>query len=125
MYIQTDVKNFDGKTILIVEDESLLAMDIISQLERAGAVVVGPAGTISVALSMIEQHQFDGALLDCNLGGDPVDEIAAALAHKNIPFAFVSGYSRDSLPRSFSNAELLSKPFDAHQLVAIVARLVA
>ena len=123
--IQTDAKNFDGKTILIVEDEPLLAMDIVRQLESAGAGVVGPAGTISLASSMIEQHQFDGALLGCNLGGDPVDEIAAALARKNIPFAFVSGYSRDSLPTSFINAELLSKPFDAHQLLAIVARLVA
>lgn len=122
---QVSLKRLEGKRILIVEDEPLLAMDIAGQLEDAGAFVIGPAGNAAAALSLIEQYRFDGALLDANLGGHPVDDIAASLARKNIPFAFVSGYSRDSLPKSFNEVELLSKPFNATRLLATAAKLVA
>ena len=114
-----------GKRFLVVEDEPLLAMDIAQQLEDAGAAVIGPAGNATAALSLIEKYRFDGALLDANLGGHPVDDIAASLVRKNIPFVFVSGYSRDSLPTSFDKVELLSKPFEADRLLAVVGKLVA
>ena len=121
----SDVKPLAGKRILIIEDETLVALDMIGQLEAAGAEVFGPAGNVASALNLIAQNQFDGALLDGNLGGDHVDDIAAELERKNISFAFVSGYSKDSLPAAFRNAELLSKPFEAVQLIAIVSKLVA
>jgi len=122
---QADLKRLEGKRILIVEDEPLLAMDIAGQLEDAGVFIIGPAGNASAALSLIEQYRFDGALLDANLGGHPVDDIAASLKRKNIPFVFVSGYNRDSLPLSFDEVELLSKPFDAAQLLAAAAKIVS
>ncbi|HEX8056931.1 MAG TPA: response regulator [Novosphingobium sp.] len=118
-------QKLEGARILVVEDEPLLAMDIAGQLEDAGAQVIGPAGNASAALSLIEQYRFDAALLDANLGGHPVDEIAASLARKNIPFAFVSGYGRESLPRTFDDARLLSKPFDPDHLIEVTAKLVA
>ena len=118
-------KRLEGKRILVVEDESLLAMDIAGQLEDAGAIVIGPAGTAAAALSLIEQYRFHGALLDANLAGNPVDDIAAALVDNNIPFVFVSGYSRASLPKAFDAVELLSKPFNARGLLAAVTKLVA
>lgn len=119
----TAAKPLAGKRFLIVEDEPLVAMDIGAQLTDAGAAVLGPAGNTSSALTLIEQEQFDAALLDANLGGQPVDDVAAALTRKNIPFAFVSGYGRDSLPKPFSAAELLSKPFAANQLMDVASRL--
>ena len=122
---QTDLRRLEGKRILIVEDEPLLAMDIAEQLEDAGAFVIGPAGNESAALSLIEQYRFDGALLDANLGGHPVGDIAASLKRKTIPFVFVSGYNRDSLPLSFDEVELLPKPFDAAQLLAAVVKIVS
>lgn len=118
-------KRLLGKRILVVEDEPLLALDIAGRLEDAGAFVLGPAGNSAAALSLIEQYRFHAALLDANLGSHPVDEIAAALARNGIPFAFVSGYGRASLPKSFGDAELLAKPFDAGQLVEITGKLVA
>ncbi|MDO7842346.1 HWE histidine kinase domain-containing protein [Sphingomonas immobilis] len=113
-----------GKRILIIEDEPLMAMDIAGQLEDAGALVVGPATSVSAALGLIEQYRVDAALLDANLGGQPVGEIATSLAAKNIPFVFVSGYGRVSLPENFDDAELLSKPFHSNQLLEVAARLV-
>jgi CheY-like chemotaxis protein len=115
----------EGKRILVIEDEPLLAMDIASRLQDAGAYVIGPVGNAPAALSMIEQYRFHAALLDANLGGHPVDDVATSLACNNVPFAFVSGYDRASLPRSFGDAELLPKPFDADQLLELTAKLVA
>ena len=113
-----------GKRLLIIEDEPLVAMDMSTQLANAGAEIVGPAGITSAALQMIADERFDAALLDANLGGEPVDDIAAALTRKNVPFAFVSGYGRESLPTSFATAELMSKPFDPARLLAVVAGLI-
>ena len=121
---QDKLRRLDGKPILIVEDEPLLAIELSGQLKDAGVSVIGPAGNASDALRLIEQYRFDGALLDANLGGHPVDDIAASLKSKNIPFVFVSGYNRDSLPLSFDEVELLSKPFDVAQLLAAVAKIV-
>lgn len=122
---QVSLKRLEGKRILVIEDEPLLAMDIAGHLEDAGAYVIGPVGNASAALSLIEQYRFHCALLDANLAGHPVDDIAASLTRKNVPFVFVSGYSRESLPTSFDEVELLSKPFDANRLLAVAAKLVA
>ena len=60
----------------------------------------------------------------CVLGvaaaGRPIDEIAAALSRKNVPFAFASGYGRKALPQAFQEAVLLHKPFNHDELLAVV-----
>jgi two-component sensor histidine kinase/CheY-like chemotaxis protein len=116
--------SLEGRRILVVEDEPLLAMDITGHLEGAGATVVGPAGNAAAALSLIEQYRFHAALLDANLAGEQVGDIAAALARENIPFVFVSGYDKNSLPKAFEEVELLPKPFSSKQLLDAAARLV-
>jgi CheY-like chemotaxis protein len=80
--------------------------------------VVGPAGTLAHAMSLVAQADYDVALVDVNLAGRPVDEIAAALTQKNRPFAFVTGYGREALPRGFRDAVVLNKPFSREQLLA-------
>jgi PAS domain S-box-containing protein len=110
----------EGKRILVIEDEPLVAMDLESSLMAAGCEVVGPAGTIEEAKSLAADGRYDAALLDVNLAGRPVDEIAAALTQKNCPFAFVTGYGREALPRGFRDAVMLGKPFGQEQLLAAV-----
>ncbi len=112
-----------GKRVLIVEDEPLVAMELADHLAEAGAEIVGPVGNVPDALILIGREQFDAALLDANLAGMPVDDVAAALTRKNVPFAFVSGYGPESLPRSFAAAATLSKPFSAQQLLQLAAQL--
>ena len=114
-----------GKRILVVEDEPLLAMDIAGQLEDAGAEVIGPAADVVEALGLIERYRFDAALLDANLDGTPVDAIAASLAARQVPFVFVTGYGRESLPDAFGDVDLLPKPFNIGQLLAAAGKLVA
>ena len=110
-----------GRRLLIVEDEPLVAMDNAAELEDAGAIVVGTAGNVKDALRLVEASALDGALLDANLNGESVDHIAAALAHRGVPFIFVSGYGRESLPRAFASTPVLGKPFSLDQLVKAVA----
>jgi hypothetical protein len=57
-----------GKRLLVVEDEPLVALDLVDILEEAGAEVAGSAGTAKEALNIIENASLDAALLDANLG---------------------------------------------------------
>jgi PAS domain S-box-containing protein len=113
-----------GKRFLVIEDEPLVALDIVAALEEAGAVVAGSTGTTDEALHLIESTSLDAALLDANLQSEPVDDIAAALARGNVPFLFVTGYGRESLPRAFASTAMIAKPFSQQQLVDAAARLV-
>jgi CheY-like chemotaxis protein len=107
--------------ILVVEDEFLIALDIVAALEQAGIPVVGPASTVADALAAIEGKALRGALLDAHLAGEHAGRIADALAARGIPFAFVSGYGRESLPPAYGQAPLVRKPFTDQDLLAAVA----
>jgi PAS domain S-box-containing protein len=112
-----------GKRILVVEDEPLLVQAVVANLEDAGAEIAGAAATPEEALELIEVGSIDAALLDVNLRGRPVDAVAAALTRRDIPFLFVTGYGRGSLPRPFREAPFLAKPFLPDELVVEVDQL--
>jgi PAS domain S-box-containing protein len=111
--------------VLIVEDEPLIALDLADSLQNAGAGMVLPVGTEKEALKVIEDGEFDAALLDANLHGRSSQEIAAALTRRNIPFVFVTGYAREGLPASFRHAAVLVKPVSDAQLIEAIRRLVS
>lgn len=113
-----------GKCFLVVEDEPLVALDLVAGLEGAGAQIAGPAGAVAEALDIIARVPLDAALLDGNLYGQPVDAVAAALVQRNVPFIFVTGYGTESLPADFRSSEILGKPFTDTQLLAAASRLI-
>jgi PAS domain S-box-containing protein len=119
-----DEQSLNGKRVVIIEDEPLVAMDLESSLTAAGCEVVGTAGTLREARALCADAQCDAVLVDVNLAGQPVDELAATLTKRNIPFAFVTGYGRDALPQGFRDAVVLTKPFEQTGLVATVGLLV-
>jgi CheY-like chemotaxis protein len=110
------------KRILVVEDEFLIALDIAGVLEESGLVVIGPFAGTGDALQALQAEKVDGALLDANLGGQPVGHIADALLARKVPFAFVSGYGREQLPPQHRAAPLVRKPFTGADLLAVVSR---
>jgi CheY-like chemotaxis protein len=83
----------------------------VTGLESVGVEVAGPIGTADEALRVINRASFDAVLLDANLRGRPAGDVAAALTRRNIPFVFVTGYGRESLPESFGQTSILTKPF--------------
>ena len=101
-FIGNKSPNLSGRRFLVVEDEPWIGLDIVAALEETGAHVEGPVATAEKAQEIIQGTSLDGALLDANLHGRPVDEIARALVRRNVPFIFVTGNGRDGLPRVFS-----------------------
>ncbi len=118
-----DASNLREKRILLIEDEPLIAMEIAALLESEGFEIIGPARTLESARSLIADSNFDAALVDANLAGNPVGELVTALKRKHIPFAFATGYGRDALPIEFRDAPMLTKPFSASELFAGVRKL--
>jgi PAS domain S-box-containing protein len=112
----------DQRRFLVVEDEPLVALALIGYLERAGAEAVSVA-TEKEAIEAIGKSRFDGALLDANLHGRPVDEIASQLTRHNIPFVFVTGYGPAGLPAAFRHISVLTKPFRSQQLLDTIMAL--
>jgi len=117
--------NIEGKRVLVVEDESLIAMDIATTLSDAGCTIVGPAATLEKAHELIAGEDYDVALLDANLSGERVDELAAELTRRGVPFAFLTGYEREGLPEAFRQAPMINKPFTQQAALDIIERLAA
>jgi PAS domain S-box-containing protein len=120
---QDNQPSLKSKRILLIEDEPLVSMDMESSLTAAGCEIIGPAGTLEDAKLLVEDANYDAALVDANLAGYPVDELATALTQKNCPFAFVTGYGREALPSGFREAVMLGKPFSQDQLLTVVEML--
>ncbi|AIT82280.1 response regulator [Novosphingobium pentaromativorans] len=107
--------------LFIIEDEPLVAMELMTIIEDAGGEVAGSASSVAAALDLIEHKQADGAVLDGNLRGQSVEAVAAQLRARRIPFAFVSGYGRENLPSGYDEAPLLSKPFRPDLIVSTIS----
>jgi len=112
-----------GKCVLVVEDEVLVAMELVAELQGAGAEIVSISSTVKQALEAVRGFDIDLAVLDGNLGGDKVDTIAEELSTRAIPFCFFSGYSREQLPPRFNHIPVVQKPFDAGKLLATLGDL--
>jgi PAS domain S-box-containing protein len=104
--------------VLVVEDEALIAIEIAETLQKAGFDVVGPAHTNAQALSLLQDHGCDAAVLDVNLGAETSEKLAQKLRQDGVPFVTLSGYARAQLPAAFAEAPLLSKPLRSELLIA-------
>jgi CheY-like chemotaxis protein len=101
-----------GRRVLVVEDESLVAMLLETILEDMGCVPVGPASTVEEGLAMtIDGAPLDAALLDVNVAGREVFPIANALRERGVPFVFSTGYGEGGLPDDWRGHPTVQKPF--------------
>ena len=103
---------FSGRRVLIVEDESLVAMLLETILEDMGCTPVGPAATVDEALRLAaDAEPIDAALLDVNVAGRQVFPVAEALRDRGVPFVFSTGYGEGGLPDEWRGQPTLQKPF--------------
>lgn len=114
-----------GLRVLVVEDEMMVAIGLEMTLTDAGYEIVGPFGRLDPAIEAARNGRMDVALLDVNVRGDEIFPVAEILAARGIPYAFLTGYGREALPARFGSARILSKPFQADQLVATIRDLSA
>lgn len=101
----------EARSILIVEDESLIAMMLEDFVDSLGHIVAGTADTVSDAVARIEQGGFDLAILDVHLRGEACWPAADALADRGIPFLLATGGHTEPPPARHADAPMLSKPF--------------
>jgi CheY-like chemotaxis protein len=112
-----DASTLVGRRILVVEDEMMIAMLVEDMLAELGCAVVGPAHALEAALNLARTEQgLDAALLDVNLGGQPVFAVADALREKGVPAIFSTGYGDAGLRDVDRGSQVLQKPFRAGDL---------
>ena len=105
-------------TLLIVEDEPLLAMQLSKSLTDFGWSIFGVAGSIEEANRILSEHKRpDAAILDVDLAGMPVFPLARSLRRLGIPFLFCTGYEDLDYVQEFAGCQTIRKPATVLQIV--------
>ena len=112
-----------GKRILVIEDELLLALCVGEALEEQGCEVIGPATSVRQGLNLVETTAVNGAILDINLNGELVYPVAKALMDRNIPFLFTTGYNSLDVPSSFRSVPRLDKPVEPGLFIQVLKQI--
>ncbi len=99
-----------GPTVLIVEDNFLIALSLAEDLKAAGFCIAGPAASVAEAFRVLSQGPVDAVLLDVDLGDDLSFPVAASLTLRKIPFAFLTSYPAVEIRRAFPMAVIFGKP---------------
>jgi CheY-like chemotaxis protein len=116
-------KLLSGRSILVVEDEMLVLLNIEDMLADHGCTSVSAAANSDQALALIDAQDFDAAMVDLNLDGRKSYRVADALAARGVPFVFSTGYSGESLDDGYQDRPVLGKPYREAQLVETLTRL--
>ena len=115
--------DLSGLRVLVVEDEGLIAMDVVEILERAGAIVVGCYARIDDGLEAAADQAFDVALLDVNLGGKTSWPIVSLVQERGIPILLSTAYSESfARPATIGKLPFVAKPYESSDLVARLLR---
>jgi CheY-like chemotaxis protein len=98
-----------AKRILVVEDELMIRLLLEDMLSELGYTVAAEAARMDEALEATKNADFDLAILDANLNGQPVSPVADALVARGTPFVFATGYGE--MPAPYRDRPTLMKPF--------------
>lgn len=114
-----------GKSVLMVEDEFLIADALCSAFEMEDMRVVGPFPNVASAMEALDQGaQADAAVLDVNLNGERVFPLADRLMADNVPIVLTTGYDEDAIPRDYAHLQRLQKPVHLRELFGCLNLLV-
>jgi DNA-binding response OmpR family regulator len=108
------------RSILIVEDEPLIAMMLEDFLESLGHSVAGTCDSVECALDKVKKGGFDLAILDVNLKGENVWPVASLLRERNVPFVIATGGHVDPPPAEFNDAPVIEKPYTVDRVTPAI-----
>jgi len=114
-----------SRSILIVEDEPLIAMMLEDFLESLGHEVAGSCDSVDEALAAVEKGGFDVAILDVNLKGENVWPVAARLRQNGVPFVIASGGHVDPPPVEFASVPVIEKPYTVDRVTPAIDAAIA
>jgi CheY-like chemotaxis protein len=115
----------EGKTILVVEDETMVSFLIEDMLGELGCESILLASSVNEALETLNGHKPDAAVLDANLSGQFAFPVATRLAEAKIPFVFATGYGRSGIPNEWAANPVIQKPFTREALEAALRSLLS
>ena len=110
-------------SILLVEDEFLIAMDVQMRLQEAGYSVLNPVASVEDAMAVLDEKSVCAAILDMNLRGSTSLPIAERLQGQGVPFIFLSGNDKYQLTERFQDHLVLTKPIDYGHLIGRVREI--
>ena len=113
--------SLEGRSILIVEDQPLIVMDITQEFEVTGAALT-TTNTLKHALILVEHDGLSGAILDHALPDGDSSELCARLKERGIPFMIYSGFT--TLKGPCASALHIAKPAAEGALVAAMEGLI-
>lgn len=111
-----------GLRVIVIEDETMIALLLEGMLEELGHNVIGIAATISRGLELARLDGVDLAILDVNVGGQDSYPVADALAARHVPLVFATGYDSDRLRAPYRAGPVLHKPFMQVDLQQAIGR---
>jgi len=114
-----------GRSILVVEDEMMVLMNIEDVLRDHGCTRIASAGTVEEALAVLESESFDAGILDVNLNGKTSHPVADKLSDRGVPFVICTGYGQVALGNDYENRPVLTKPYPDDALVKALTQLLA
>ncbi len=116
-------KVLNGQRVLVAEDQYLIAEDMRRAVVALGGEVLGPVGQVAAAAEMLERDRPDLALLDINLHGETIYDVAEQLRAAKVPMIFATGYGAPDIKPGFTDAVRLEKPVTAEALAAAARSL--
>lgn len=115
----------ENKSVLIIEDEFLIAGLLQDMLEELGCSKILIAANIPQAIEALEVQNPDLVALDLNLAGTSAIPIARSLRDRNVPFIISSGYGADAIDTEWRKYPVLTRPYDSSALQEKIAQAVA
>ena len=112
-----------GRRILVVEDETMLALVIEDTIGALGCEIVGPIYRLDTALRLAKEEDLDAAILDVSIRDQKIYPVAEQLLARGIPFVLASGYGDWALPENLRSHPRLTKPFTVEALKSQVRSL--
>jgi CheY-like chemotaxis protein len=110
------MKELDGASVLLLEDEFLIALDAELILKDLGVATVETAANLADAEKRAQERHFDLALLDVNINGQTSFELAQSLRHQGVRVVFASGYDLNRMRPDGDAGIYVNKPYTSERL---------
>jgi len=112
----------DMKTVLIVEDEVIVAKDYQFMLENCGFKVLGIADNSTEAIAKASLEKPEIILMDINIKGDISGIKTAQIIYGNYKptIVFLTGFDEDVLVFTDINYKYIRKPVQQGNLIKVL-----
>ena len=123
----SQIHSLAGLRVLVLEDETLVAMLLEDMLGDLGCVVAAALPRVAQAMAFLSDpgNAIDFAILDMNVAGETSVPVAELLAARRTPFVFATGYGEGGMPEAFRGRPNLQKPFGMSDVERVLSAAVA